>query len=182
MKVTRAPLDGVLIFEPAVFEDERGFFLESWNRERYAAAGLDVSFVQDNLSFSRKGVLRGLHFQLPPRAQGKLVSVLTGEVFDVAVDLRTGSPTFGRWFGTHLSAANRRQMYVPEGFAHGFQVTSDAAHFSYKCTDVYSPEHERTLRWNDPEIGIEWPIADPVLSPKDAPAPRLRELALAPLR
>lgn len=180
MKVIETDLEGVLIVESSVHHDERGYFLESWNRERYGQAGLDISFVQDNVSFSEKGVLRGLHFQVAPRAQGKLVSVLEGEVFDVAVDLRSGNPNFGRWVGTYLSEENRRQLYVPEGFAHGFAVTSRTALVSYKCTKAYSPAHERSLVWNDPEIGIEWPISDPLLSVKDRAAPRLSELALPP--
>jgi dTDP-4-dehydrorhamnose 3,5-epimerase len=180
MRVIETDLEGVLIVESNVYHDERGYFLESWNRQRYGQAGLDISFVQDNVSFSKKGVLRGLHFQVAPRAQGKLVSVLGGEVFDVAVDLRSKSPTFGRWVGTYLSEENRRQLYVPDGFAHGFAVTSQTALVSYKCTEVYSPEHEQSLIWNDPELGIEWPVSEPLLSVKDRAAPRLSELALAP--
>jgi len=182
MKVTETDLEGVLVFEPTIHRDKRGYFMESWNRERYAAAGLDISFVQDNVSFSKNAVLRGLHFQVPPRPQGKLVSVLSGEVFDVAVDLRSGAPTFGRWVGRYLSEENRRQLYVPVGFAHGFVVTSQTALVSYKCTEVYSPGHERSLAWDDPEVGIEWPVSEPLLSPKDQAAPRLHELALAPVR
>ena len=176
MKVVETKLEGVLILEPRVFEDERGYFFETWNQARYREAGISADFVQDNLSLSHRGVLRGLHFQVPPRAQGKLVSVLQGSVFDVAVDLRTASPTFGQWVGVELSSENLRQMYIPEGFAHGFLVTSESALFSYKCTDVYSPQHERSLRWDDPEIGIEWPVADPILSPKDAAAPTMAEI------
>jgi dTDP-4-dehydrorhamnose 3,5-epimerase len=168
-------LSGVLLLEPRVFRDSRGFFAETWHRERYAQLGIGAHFVQDNVSFSRRGVLRGLHYQ-NPSAQGKLVSVLQGEVFDVAVDLRRGSPTFARWVGIELSAENLRQLWIPEGFAHGFVVTSETALFSYKCTEFYRPEHERSLRWNDPEIGIEWPVPEPVLSPKDAEAPLLREV------
>lgn len=175
MTVQETELDGVLIIKPRVFRDERGHFLETWNRERYAGHGLPAEFAQDNVSRSRRGVLRGLHFQ-NPSAQGKLVSVLHGAVFDVAVDLRVDSPTFRRWIGVELSMENARQLWIPEGFAHGFQVLSDDAIFSYKCTRVYSPDHERALRWDDPEIAIEWPIASPLLSTKDATAPLLREL------
>ena len=182
MKVTTTELEGVLVFEPEVYHDERGSFMETWNQDRYAALGLAPSFVQDNVSFSKNGVLRGLHFQVSPREQGKLVTVLDGEIFDVAVDLRVESPTFGRWFGAHLSEENRRQLYVPEGLAHGFVVTGESALVGYKCTDLYSPVHERSLAWNDPEVAIEWPVSEPLLSPKDRSAPHLRDLALAPRR
>ncbi len=175
MNVLRCELEGLLILEPKVFGDARGFFLETWNQRRYAEAGLGVPFVQDNLSFSRRGTLRGLHFQ-NPSAQGKLVSVLTGEVFDVAVDLRRSSPTFGRWHGTTLSEENRRQFYVPPGFAHGFVVVSETALFHYKCTAFYSPQEELTLRWDDPQVGIRWPVENPVLSTKDADGRLLRDL------
>ena len=176
MKVTETDLPGVLILEPRVFGDDRGFFMETWQRERYREAGIDVDFVQDNLSFSRKGVLRGLHFQ-NPHAQGKLVQVLQGEVFDVAVDIRVGSPTFGRWAGINLSADNKRQFYVPPDFAHGFCVLSETALFSYKCTDLYHPESEGSILWNDPAIGIDWPVSDPSLSEKDAQAPTLDSMS-----
>lgn len=176
MKVTETRLPGVLLVEPHVFRDERGFFLETWQRERYAAAGINGTFVQDNVSLSHRGVLRGLHYQVPPRAQAKLVTVLQGKVFDVAVDLRSGSQTFGEWVGVELSFENMRQLYIPEGFAHGFQALSEAAIFSYKCTDTYSPEHERSLRWNDPEMEILWPIRPPDLSEKDGSAPLLRDI------
>ncbi len=175
MKVIETDLPGVLIIEPKVFGDERGFFMESWNGRRYEKAGLPGHFVQDNLSYSTHGVLRGLHFQ-NPNPQGKLVSVLRGEVFDVAVDIRVGSPTFGKWTGTTLSAENKRQLYVPPSFAHGFVVTSEAALFFYKCTDYYVLASEGTVLWNDPEIGIEWPIAEPHLSDKDRLARPLREM------
>lgn len=175
MNVIRCELDGLLAIEPNVFGDARGFFLETWNQRRYAEAGLAVHFVQDNLSFSRCGTLRGLHFQ-NPSPQGKLVSVLTGEVFDVAVDLRRSSPTFGRWHGITLSEENRRQFYVPPGFAHGFVVVSETALFHYKCTELYSPKDELTLRWDDPQIGIRWPIENPVLSAKDTAGRLLRDL------
>ena len=175
MNVIETELPGVLILEPKVFGDERGFFMESWNQARYEEAGLPTCFVQDNLSFSAGGVLRGLHFQ-NPNPQGKLVSVLQGEVFDVAVDIRVGSPSFGRWVGVYLSADNKRQFYVPEGFAHGFVVTSNTALFSYKCTAYYNPNTEGSVLWNDPQIGVEWPIDAPVLSAKDQAALPLREI------
>ncbi len=167
MNVIRCELEGLLILEPKVFGDARGFFMETWNQRRYREAGLDASFVQDNLSQSRYGTLRGLHFQ-NPGAQGKLVSVLQGEVFDVAVDIRQGSPTFGKWHGTRLSGENKRQFYIPPGFAHGFAVLSETALFHYKCTAFYSPTDEMTLRWNDPDVGIAWPLENPMLSEKDA--------------
>jgi dTDP-4-dehydrorhamnose 3,5-epimerase len=179
MKVERTALPGVLILEPKVFGDARGFFMETWNRSRYAEAGLPGEFVQDNVSYSRHGVLRGLHYQ-SPRAQGKLVHVLEGEVFDVAVDVRVGSPTFGRWAGATLSAQNRRQLWIPPGFAHGFCVTGETALFCYKCTELYAPEHEGSILWNDPAIGIAWPLEHPTLSAKDAAAPPLA--AVSPAR
>lgn len=166
MIVEPTSLPGVLLIKPDVFGDSRGYFLEGWNRRRYAEQGLDRDFVQDNLSRSRRGILRGLHFQ-NPRPQGKLVQVLLGEVFDVAVDIRLGSPTFGQWYGTLLSEENHHQLYVPEGFAHGFCVTSDTALFAYKCTDFYNPAAEFSLCWDDPDLGIPWPIAEPQLSAKD---------------
>jgi len=176
MKVTPTELPEVLIVEPRVFGDERGFFLETFQAERYAAQGIPREMVQDNLSYSRHGILRGLHLQWP-HPQGKLVQVFAGEVFDVAVDVRRGSPTFGRWVGVYLSAANKRQLWVPAGFAHGFCVTGDDALFGYKCTDLYYPEHELGVRWDDPDIGITWPLdADPDLSPKDAAASRLSDI------
>ncbi len=168
MKVTETNLPGVLIFEPDVYEDSRGYFLETWNSTRYGAYNLPEKFVQDNLSFSHRGVLRGLHYQLSPREQGKLVSVVAGEVFDVAVDTRRSSPTFGHWFGTILSAENKKQLWIPVGFAHGFLVLSESAVFLYKVTEYYSPAHERCIRWDDPHIDIRWPIGQtPVISPKD---------------
>lgn len=176
MKVLRTEIEGLLIIEPKVFGDTRGFFLETYNRDRYVAEGLDATFVQDNLSYSQKGVLRGLHYQ-KPFTQGKLVSVVEGQVWDVAVDLRANSSTFGRWFGLFLDAEKKNQLYVPPGFAHGFVVTSPAALFSYKCTDVYHPETEGSLRWNDPDVGIQWPLDfEPQLSGKDAQAPLLRDI------
>ena len=175
MRVEPTELPGVLILEPRVFGDARGFFTETWHARRYAEAGLREAFVQDNLSFSQRGVLRGLHYQ-NPHGQGKLVYVLQGTVFDVAVDIRVGSPTFGRWVGVTLSAENRRQFWVPPGFAHGFCVTSETALFAYKCSDYYAPEHEGSVLWNDPAIGIAWPVREPTVSPKDAAAPRLADL------
>lgn len=166
MKVTETELPGVLLIEPQRFGDSRGFFQESWHARRYADAGIPGPFVQDNLSLSGHGVLRGLHFQ-NPSPQGKLVSVLQGEVFDVAVDIRVGSPTFGKWTGATLSADNARQLYIPPNFAHGFCVTGDRALFAYKCTDFYDPGAEDTILWNDPDIGIDWPVAEPVVSGKD---------------
>lgn len=175
IKTISFSIPGLLLLEPAVFGDERGFFMETWNQARYEEIGIREQFVQDNLSLSRQGVLRGLHFQYP-HPQGKLVSVLQGEVFDVAVDIRRGSPTFGQWEGATLSADNKRQFYVPPGFAHGFCVTSDTALFAYKCTEFYHPEAEATLRWDDPELGIDWPCAAPELSAKDSAGMRLRDL------
>jgi dTDP-4-dehydrorhamnose 3,5-epimerase len=172
MDIKQTKLPGVVIIEPRVFGDDRGFFLETWNEERYSAAGIPGPFVQDNLSFSRKGVLRGLHFQ-NPNAQGKLVYVLQGEVFDVAVDIRLGSPTFGQWVSTTLSAENKRQFYIPAGFAHGFCVTSETALFTYKCTDIYNPQAEGSILWNDPDLAIYWPTETPELSAKDAEGIRL---------
>jgi dTDP-4-dehydrorhamnose 3,5-epimerase len=166
MKVIETKLPGVLIFEPKVFGDSRGFFMETWNKRRYEEAGITENFVQDNLSYSSYGVLRGLHFQ-NPNVQGKLVYVIEGEVFDVAVDIRVGSPNFGQWVGVTLSSKNKRQFYVPEGFAHGFCVTSETALFAYKCTDIYNPSAEGGILWNDPDIGIKWPIVNPILSDKD---------------
>ena len=169
MKVTALAIPDVLLFEPKVFGDERGFFFESFNQQRFnAATGLDLQFVQDNHSKSAKGVLRGLHYQLPPKAQGKLVRVVQGEVFDVAVDIRPKSPTFGKWVGEVLSVENKRQMWIPPGFAHGFLTLSESAEFLYKTTGYYSPEHERCVRWDDPTVAVQWPLSDtPLLSGKD---------------
>jgi dTDP-4-dehydrorhamnose 3,5-epimerase len=166
VKVTPTELPDVLRIEPKVFGDARGYFFEAYSARRYAEAGIPATFVQDNVSLSQRGVLRGLHFQ-HPYGQGKLVGVLRGEVFDVAVDVRRGSPTFGRWVGECLSGENKRQLYIPPGFAHGFLVTSDEALFAYKCTEYYHPETERTIRWDDARIGIRWPIDGPVVSAKD---------------
>ena len=170
MQIIDTALDGVKILEPRVFGDERGFFLESWNQQVFADNNLPTHFVQDNHSRSQQGVLRGLHYQIK-NPQGKLVRVTLGEVFDVAVDMRQSSPQFGQWVGVSLSESNRRQLWVPAGFAHGFYVVSESADFQYKCTDYYSPEHERSLLWNDPAVGVEWPIiqgTEPVLAAKDA--------------
>lgn len=175
MKVINCELEGLLIIEPDVYGDHRGFFLESWNRQRYRDAGIDVDFVQDNFSLSQRETLRGLHFQ-NPLPQGKLVSVWQGEVFNVVVDIRRRSPTFGRWCGVNLTAENKRQFYIPEGFAHGFAVISESALFHYKCTEIYSPRNELGFRWDDPNVGIKWPVATPKLSQRDACAPLLREL------
>lgn len=175
MQVTPCELDGLLIIDPPVFGDHRGFFMESYNQQRYRDAGVKLDFVQDNFSFSKRGTLRGMHFQNPD-PQGKLVSVIQGEVFDVAVDLRRASPTFGRWVGVALSAENKRQFWVPPGFAHGFVVTSETALFHYKCSNLYSPKAETGFRWNDPAVGIKWPIESPLLSPRDAAAPLLQDV------
>ncbi|GAA0569623.1 dTDP-4-dehydrorhamnose 3,5-epimerase [Rhizomicrobium electricum] len=168
MNVIDTALAGVKIIEPKVFEDRRGFFLESWNARTWAEAGLDLSFVQENHSRSGKGVLRGLHYQIQ-NTQGKLIRVVAGRVFDVAVDIRKSSPNFGRWIGVELSAENRRQLWIPPGFAHGFLCLEDGSEFLYKCTDFYAPAHERSILWNDPAIGITWPLQGvaPVLSAKD---------------
>ena len=175
MNVKATKLAEVLVLEPQVLSDERGFFLETWNSTRYDSAGIRGPFVQDNVSFSTKGVLRGLHFQYP-QSQGKLVQVLSGEVVDVAVDIRVGSPTFAQWVSEILSGTNHKQMYIPPGFAHGFCVTSETALFSYKCTDFYNASTEGGIIWNDPDVGIDWPTKQPVLSPKDANCPRLKDL------
>jgi dTDP-4-dehydrorhamnose 3,5-epimerase len=176
VKITRTAIPEVLVIEPVVHEDPRGFFVEAWHSTKYRDAGIDRPFVQDNQSRSTRGVLRGLHYQIE-QAQGKLVRVSSGEVFDVAVDLRRSSPTFGRWTGVLLSGKNQRQIWVPPGFAHGFYVTSDSADVIYKCTDFYNPRSERTLRWDDAEVGIDWPLVEgraPVVSAKDAAGLSLR--------
>ncbi|WP_224245728.1 dTDP-4-dehydrorhamnose 3,5-epimerase [Hyalangium gracile] len=181
MKVIPTEIPGVLILEPKVFGDERGFFLETFHAKRYADAGIPGPFVQDNYSRSVKGTLRGLHFQ-EPQPQGKLVQVVAGAVYDVAVDIRKGSPTFGKWVGVELSSENKRQFWVPPGFAHGFCVLSESADFQYKCTALYAPEHERAIIWNDPDLAIPWPISGaPKLSAKDAAAPRLKDAPVLPV-
>jgi dTDP-4-dehydrorhamnose 3,5-epimerase len=182
MNVSQTTIPGVLVVEPVVHGDARGFFLESWHAARYADAGIVLPLVQDNHSRSARGTLRGLHYQVV-RPQGKLVSVVNGEIFDVAVDLRRSSPTFGRWVGVTLSSENRRQLWVPPGLAHGFYVTSEAADVIYKCSDYYAPEHDRTLRWDDPEVGIAWPLVGgsaPLLSTKDAAGLAFRQAATYP--
>lgn len=172
MKFTPTDLPDVILVEPEVFIDTRGFFMETWHAEKFAAAGISADFVQDNHSRSGQGILRGLHYQVCT-PQGKLVRVLSGEVFDVAVDLRKNSKTFGHWIGMHLSAANKKMLWIPPGFAHGFYVISQQADFFYKCTTFYAPENDRSIRWNDPDLAIDWPLIDggkPVLAPKDAAA------------
>ncbi|MDX1694521.1 MAG: dTDP-4-dehydrorhamnose 3,5-epimerase [Ketobacteraceae bacterium] len=168
MQVINTPINDVYLFQPRVFGDERGFFMETFRQSWLEELGIQAGFVQENHSLSGRGILRGLHYQIR-QPQGKLVRVIRGEVFDVAVDLRRSSPTFGQWVGEYLSADNHRIMWVPPGFAHGFYVTSDSAEFVYKCTDYYAPEHERTLAWNDPEIAVNWPVKEepPILSAKD---------------
>lgn len=166
MNIIETNLSGVVVIEPKVFGDKRGFFMETYNADRYRDAGIPGNFVQDNLSKSSRGILRGLHFQ-NLHGQGKLVSVVDGSVFDVAVDIRTGSPTFGEWFGTEITDLNKKQVWIPPGFAHGFCVTSETAIFSYKCTEFYTPDCEHSLLWNDPKLGIDWPIDSPLLSVKD---------------
>ena len=175
MEFRRLDLDGVILVAPNIIPDERGFFLETYHRDKYAAGGIPETFVQDNQSFSRQRVLRGLHAQLR-HPQGKLVRAIVGEIFDVAVDIRPGSPTFGKWAGATLSGENAHQLYVPPGFAHGFCVLSETAHVQYKCTDVYHPGDEIGVAWNDPDIGVEWPLEDPILNEKDRTAPRLAEI------
>ena len=176
MKIVQTQLPGCVVLEPRVFGDARGFFFEGWNKERFEAEGLQMDFVQTNVSSSSRGVLRGLHYQWP-RPQGKLVSVLEGEVYDVAVDIRQGSPTFGKHASVILSAENRRQLWIPEGFAHGFAVLSERALFHYMCTDVYVAEADSGLRWNDADVAVDWPISNPTLSAKDEAAPFLKDIA-----
>jgi dTDP-4-dehydrorhamnose 3,5-epimerase len=170
------PIAGLVLIQPKLAEDERGFFLEDYNRQVFADHGINVEFVQDNHSRSTQGVLRGLHFQREPMAQDKLVRVVSGEVYDVAVDIRVGSPSFGQWFGLRLSAENKQMVFVPRGFAHGFQVLSPSVDFLYKVSNYYSPEHDGGILWNDPDLGIDWPISAPILSAKDQQHPRLKEL------
>jgi len=177
MKFTPTRIEDVLLIEPKVFEDTRGFFMETYVADRFREHGVDVEFVQDNHAKSSKGVLRGMHYQIR-HGQAKLVRVVQGEVFDVAVDVRPGSRTFGHWVGCHLSADNKRQLYVPAGFAHGYCVLSDTAEFIYKCSDYYHPEDEGGLIWNDPDVGVEWPVTDPILSQKDTNHPPLKGIRL----
>jgi dTDP-4-dehydrorhamnose 3,5-epimerase len=177
MEFEPTAIPDVVLIRPKVFGDARGFFLESWEERKFAAAGITAKFVQDNHSRSARHTLRGLHYQVR-QPQGKLVRVVTGSVFDVAVDIRRSSPTFGRWIGTTLSAENRHMLWVPAGFAHGFVVLSESADFLYRCTDFYAPPNERAIRWNDPDLGIAWPLGEgvePILSSKDAAAPRFQD-------
>jgi len=178
MKFIPSDLPGVTVIEPTVFGDQRGFFMETFHAGKFAAAGIDPVFVQQNHSRSAAGTLRGLHFQ-EPRGQGKLVRVIAGAILDVAVDVRRGSPAFGRWMAIELSAENRRQLWIPAGFAHGFAALSDCE-VLYSCTELYAPECERTIAWNDPDLAIDWPAIQPILSPRDAAAPRLRDAPILP--
>jgi dTDP-4-dehydrorhamnose 3,5-epimerase len=175
VQFTKTALPDVFLIEPDVFKDDRGFFMETYHQRKYAEGGIGQVFIQDNYSHSRYGILRGLHYQLK-NAQGKLILVITGEIFDIVVDIRLGSPKFGQWLGTYLSAENRRQIFVPEGFAHGFIVLSDSVDVIYKCTDFYNPGDEYGIFWADPTIGIDWPIRNPILSDKDSKNPKLREI------
>jgi dTDP-4-dehydrorhamnose 3,5-epimerase len=177
MEFTATQIPDVIVIDPVVFEDPRGFFMETWQARKFKDAGIDASFVQDSQSRSAQGTVRGLHYQIK-QAQGKLIRVIQGEAFDVLVDLRKSSPTFGQWVGELLSAGNRKIIWVPPGFAHGFQVLSDSADFEYRCTDYYAPEHERTILWNDPDIGIDWPLQDgqePLMSEKDLAGVALKD-------
>jgi len=175
MKIITTSIAGILIIEPKTFQDKRGFFMETYNRNRYNASGINATFVQDNLSCSLKNTVRGLHFQIK-HPQAKLIQVISGEIFDVAVDLRRGSATFGKWTGIHLSDENRRQVFIPEGFAHGFCVLSEFALFYYKCSDFYAPDDEGGIIWSDPDIGIEWPVINPIISEKDKQYQKLSRL------
>ena len=166
MKISTTAIEGILIIEPKTFRDKRGFFMETYNQRRYNASGINATFVQDNLSYSLKNTVRGLHFQMK-HPQAKLIQVILGEIFDVAVDLRPASDTFGKWVGIHLSNKNTRQVFIPEGFAHGFCVLSEFAYFCYKCSDFYAPDDESGIIWSDPDIGIEWPVENPIISEKD---------------
>ena len=179
MYVTETSIPGLLIIEPEVFADARGFFMETYHAERFLHAGIYAHFVQDNHSRSARGVLRGIHYQ-EPNAQGKLVRCSRGVIFDVAVDVRVGSPDFGKWFGIELSEDNKKMLWVPPGFAHGFCALTDGADLIYKCTAPYDAPSDRSILWNDPDIGIQWPIKEPLLSPKDATAPRLRDARVLP--
>lgn len=175
MNVHKAELDGVVVIEPDVFNDQRGYFFETYNQNRYQEIGIKSNFVQDNLSFSKKGTLRGLHYQ-HPHDQAKLVQVIQGEVFDVVVDIRRESPTFGKWIGQYLSDENKKQIFVPEGFAHGFCVLSDTALFHYKCSDFYAPGCEGGILWSDPDVAVDWPLDSPIVSEKDAKLPCLKDI------
>jgi len=175
LKKVDTDIEGLIIIEPEVYPDKRGFFTETFQAQRYAEAGINCAFVQDNMSYSTRGTLRGLHFQIN-RPQAKLVHVISGEIFDVAVDLRAGSPTYGKWAGVDLSGANHRQLFIPEGFAHGFYVLSDTAYFAYKCSDFYAADDEGGVLWSDPDIGIRWPAGEPIVSARDLDLPRLNAL------
>jgi dTDP-4-dehydrorhamnose 3,5-epimerase len=175
MNTITTSIEGILIIEPGIFLDKRGYFMETYNRKKYVQANIHTLFVQDNLSFSVRNTLRGLHFQIR-HPQAKLVQVITGDIFDVAVDIRPGSETFGKWIGTRLSDQNRRQLFIPEGFAHGFCVLSETAHFLYKCSDFYAPDDEGGIAWSDPDIGIDWPVENPIVSAKDSQFPILANL------
>jgi dTDP-4-dehydrorhamnose 3,5-epimerase len=177
MKIIATSLEGALIVEPAVFKDDRGFFMETYHQARYSTGGIRRTFVQDNLSYSVQGTLRGLHYQVK-HAQAKLIQVIKGEIFDVVVDIRPTSPTFGQWAGFHLSEQNQRQIFVPEGFAHGFCVLSPSAHCLYKCSDFYAPDDEGGILWSDPGIGIDWPVENPIISVKDKKYPLLKDVPL----
>jgi dTDP-4-dehydrorhamnose 3,5-epimerase len=179
LNVINTNLAGVVVIEPRVFADERGFFIETWNAARFRDAGLPQHFVQDNHSRSKQGVLRGLHYQ-EPNPQGKLVRCTRGAIYDVAVDIRRGSPSFGKWYGAELSEENKRMLWVPPGFAHGFCSLTDDCDVLYKCTSLYDAANDRSILWNDPEIGIRWPLKEPLLSAKDAAAPRLKDAAVLP--
>lgn len=179
MIVTETSLPGVLLIEPKLFADDRGFFMETYNSARFSEAGMEMPFVQDNHSRSRRGVLRGLHYQ-EPNPQGKLVRCIRGELWDVAVDIRVGSPHFGKWFGTELTEENRLMLWVPPGFAHGFCALSDWTDLAYKCTELYDGAADRSIAWDDPDIGITWPLSSPLLSAKDAAAPRLKDAPVLP--
>ncbi len=174
MNIIKTSLEGVVIVEPDVFQDKRGFFMETWHQTRYKNSAIDRAFVQDNISFSVRGTLRGLHFQIT-HPQAKLVQAISGEIFDVAVDIRGGSDTFGKWAGVILSGENRRQFFIPEGFAHGFCVLSETAHLFYKCSDFYKPKDEGGILWSDPRIGIDWPVDEPIVSDRDMAFPRRSE-------
>lgn len=176
MEVIKTELDGLLLIKPKVFADERGYFFESYNEEVYRNAGIDLCFVQDNISKSKKGTIRGLHYQVGDKAQGKLCKVICGKVLDVAVDIRFGSPTFGRYFASELSEENHTQLWIPPGFAHGFSVLSDEVIFSYKCTQLYSKEHERAILYNDPDLDIDWKIDNPILSDKDLKSQKFKDI------
>ena len=181
MKVIKTDLDGVLIVEPQVFDDARGFFMETYHWQRYQESGITTDFVQDNLSLSKRGTLRGLHFQYP-KSQAKLVQVLQGEIFDVVLDIRPQSPSFGRWTGEYLSDSNKKQIFIPEGFAHGFCVVSDTALFHYKCSDFYVAECEGGINWKDPKLAINWPLDDPIVSEKDRALPLLSQALICSMQ